>query len=115
MAVTVTTEQTVSSVKKIVFNWATTGTTGGTTINTYDGEVISVVCTNTATTGGTIILTDNDGNDILMGKGVLSTGISYAGTTDGRYPIGAVANSKLTCTVASTGAAGTGYCYVKIR
>ena len=112
MAVTIT-EQTYSSVKKIDFDWTTTGSTGGTTVNSYDGAVLRVLSYATATSGGTLTIADEDGYDILMGRGVFTSGESYLGTTDGRSPISAIAESTLTYTVASTG--GTGHCIVYVR
>jgi hypothetical protein len=115
MAVSIT-EQTYSSVKKIDFAWTavTTGSTGGTTVKSYDGQVLRVVCNNTLMAGGTITINDEDGMDILQGAGVLSTGISYAGTS-GSPPISAVAESPLTFAVISKTANGAGHCYVYIR
>jgi len=112
MAVTVT-EQTYSSVKKIKFTWATTGSTGGTTTYNYDGAVLRVLNYGLATTGGTIVISDEDGYDILMGKGTFTSGESFLGTTDVRSPISAIAESPLTCTVSSTG--GSGVCVVYVR
>ena len=117
MAVVIT-EQTCSSVKKIDFGWATTGSTGGTTLNSYDGEILRVLSYASGTTGGTLTIADEDGYDILRGQGAFTSGESYLGTTDGcRSPISAVAGSTLafTVTVASTGTGGEGHCIVYIR
>jgi len=115
MAITIT-EQTYSGVKKIDFAWTalTTGTTSGTTLKSYDGEILNIFASNTLTAAGTIKLLDEDSYDILMGAGTLTTGLSYLGTT-GRFHIGAVAESTLTLehTVSTTG--GTGHVIVCIR
>ena len=113
MTVTLT-EQTWSSVKKIDFNWTTASSTGGTTVYSYDGEVLRVLSYASGTTGGTLTIADEDGYDILRGQGAFTSGESYLGTTDGcRSPISAVAESTLAYTVASTG--GTGHCIVYVR
>jgi len=113
MTVTIT-EQTYSSVKKIDFDWATTGSTGGTTLKSYDGEVLRVVCNSATSTGGTITIKDEDGNDILMGAGTFTSGESYVGTT-GRTPISAVAESTLAFVVSNASSSGAGNCIVYIR
>ena len=113
MTVTIT-EQNYNSVKKIDFDWATTGTTGGTTLNAYNGEVLRLLSYASGTTGGTLTVADRDGYDILRGQGAFTSGESYLGTTDGcRSPISALAGSTLAFTVASTG--GTGHCITYIR
>ena len=117
MAVTIT-EQNYNSVKKIDFDWSCTGTTGGTTVNSYNGEILRVLSYAAETTGGILTVADRDGYDILRGQGAFTSGESYLGTTDGcRSPISAVAGSTLafTVTVASTGTGGEGHCIVYIR
>jgi hypothetical protein len=117
MAVIASVEAKDYIVKKIVFDWSTTGTTGGSTVNYYNGEILRIVATNTATTGGTVDITDDDGNSITLGARALTTGTAYIlGTTDSNsLPKSVVCNSKLTCTMASTGVAGTGSIYVYLR
>ena len=116
MTVTIT-EQNYQSVKKIDFDWATTGTTGGTTINSYNGEVLRVLSYASATSGGTLTVADRDGYDILRGLGTFTSGESYLGTTDSRSPISAVAGSTLAFTVVNTTTTGggAGHCIVYIR
>ena len=117
MAITVS-EITHSSVKKIDYTWTatTTGTTSGASVSSYDGELLRVVASNTVMAAGTIRLLDSDSNDLLMGAGVLTTGITYfAPTTGGAAGLGTVTNSPLTLehTVSTTG--GTGHVIVCIR
>lgn len=117
MAITIT-ENTYQSVKKIDFAWTalTTGTTGGTTVNSYDGEVLGVVASNVLIGAGTIAINDEDDYDILMGGGTLTTGTTYywAGST-GVARIGAVSNSPLTLelTVNTTGGSGNVLVYIR--
>jgi len=115
------TEQVLSMVKKVTFDW--TATTGGlasdTTAKYYDGEVLRVVCMETSCTGYALELNDNDGVDLLGGQGAaLTSGGSDFGTSTGgslSYPLSAV-SSKLTLAVTGAGTTGeTGQTIVYVR
>ena len=124
MAGTVTmTEKTFSSVKKVTFDW--TATTGGeaskTTTNSYDGEVLRIVCMDTSCTGYAVEINDNDGVDLLGGQGAVAVLTSGAvvdfGTSTGtvELPLSAV-SSKLSLSVTGAGTTGnTGQTIVYVR
>ncbi len=105
MAITIT-EKTLSSVEKVTFDWTlVAGTTGGTTINSYDGELLRVNCPVGTSTGYTITLSDSDGTDLLGGRGALVSSGADFGTTGGYYPISAVSGKMTLLIVASCGGA----------
>ena len=105
-------------VKKVIFSYTalTTGTTSGSTSYYYDGEVIRVIASNTKVESGVIALKDDDGNDLLMGLGTLTTGVTYfEPTTGGALNLGGISNSKLTLEHTIYPTTGSGYVYVYIR
>ena len=121
MAGTVTKiEQAWTSVKKVTFDW--TATTGGeasdTTVNSYDGEVLRIVCMDTACTGYALEINDNDGVDLLGGQGAtLTSGGTDFGTSTGNVelPLSAV-SSKLSLSITGAGTTGeTGQTIVYVR
>jgi len=112
------TEQTLSMIKKVTFDW--TCTTGGvvsdTTTKSYDGEVLRVVFGDTAATGYALVINDEDSIDILGGAGAtLTSGGSQLGINDGKSPISCVAISALTLGITGGGNATTGQTIVYIR
>lgn len=123
MAGTVTiTEQTLSMVKKVTFDW--TGTSGGLasgdTTKSYDGEVLRVVCMASASaTGYAIAINDSDGVDLLGSQGatVTSGGVDFGTSTGGSlsYPLSAV-SSKISLSITGGSSGGsTGQTIVYIR
>ena len=121
MAGTVTiTEQVLSMVKKVTFDWTATtgGLASGDTTKSYDGEVLRVVCMDTSTTGYALELNDNDGVDLLGGQGAaLTSGGTDFGTSTGgsiTYPLSAV-SSKLTLAVTGCSTGSTGQTIVYVR
>ena len=113
------TEQTFSMVKKVTFDWtATTGAAGDTTTKSYDGEVLRVVCMETPCTGYALELNDNDGVDLLGGRGAAMTsgGTDFGTSTGGSitYPLSAV-SSKLTLAVTGCTTGSTGEVIVYVR
>ena len=116
---TTLTETTFSSVKRIKFAWTSdaSGNVSGTpTAGTYDGEVIAIETIpgtgGTVPTTYTITVQDADGNDVIAGLG---TTRSTTATEWLKKPLGAVAASTLTLTIASAGNAKTGIAYLWIR
>lgn len=119
MAITINEEIQHTSVKKITFDWTavTTGTTSGSSTGSYDGEVLRVVAANTLCAGGTFALYDSDENDLLMGRGTITTGSTYfCPTTDGAIDtLGAITNSTLKFEHSNCTTNGTGSVYIYIR
>jgi len=113
------TEQTLSMIKKVTFDWtATTGAAGDATTKYYDGEVLRVVCMETSTTGYALELNDNNGVDLLGGQGAaLTSGGADFGTSTGgsiTYPLSAV-SSKITLAITGCTTGSTGQTIVYVR
>ena len=119
------TEETHGTVKKVKFVWvsAAGGTVGAaavnsTTTNAYSGEIVRLV-TVPATAGDqpddnyNVTVLDADGNDVLMGAGLLRD----EATTEQvlASSLGIVANDtlKLMVTAAGAGLGGTVYVYIR--
>ena len=120
MAGTVTiTEQTITSVKKVTFDWTCTtgGAASGTTTKKYDGEVLRVVLKGSSgTTGYALVINDSDSIDILEGAGSTCTsGTIQLGTGEAKSPVSCVAESALELSVTGSGSASTGKTIVYIR
>lgn len=116
-------EETFGTVKKITFEWLSEngGGDGGkatkTTTNAYTGEIIRVVTdpgSATPTDNYTVIVTDEDGADVLMGACV---GNRDEANTEQvlASSLGCVANDKLSLSVSGAGNAKTGKVYLYIR
>jgi len=117
------TEDTWKSVSKVTFDW--TATTGGEaskdTVKNYSGEVLRVVCMDTACTGYALAINDSDTVDLLGGQGAALTsggtdfGTRTSTTGAAQLPLSAV-NSKLSLAVTGAGTTGeTGQTIVYIR
>ena len=122
MAGTVTrTEQTHKMIKKVTFNW--TGTSGGlasdTTTSYYDGEVLRVVCMESASaTGYAIAINDSDGIDLLGGQGAtMTSGGADFGTSTGtvKMPLSVVASKLYLAVTGGSSGGSTGQTIVYIR
>jgi len=116
-------EETFGSMKKIKWSWvagsgASVNSIGSAqTTNTYNGKIQML-----ATIGGAgglapsasydITVVDQSSVDVLAGNGA-SRAAATEWTTTGN--LGAVANDKLTLTIASTGSSNAGAVYVYIR
>ena len=117
--VVATTEKTHTIVKKITFAWTSdsvTGTATGTTTNSYDGKLITLVTDPGATAPTTlydVTVTDADGHDVLVGAGAdrSATVTELVGETS----LGAVAGSLLTVNVSNAGNSKVGEVILYIR
>lgn len=129
MAGTVTTTELVwKSVKKITFDWLSSGSSSGmqlgtataTTTKYYDGGVLRIVCLENTSTGYAIEINDNDGVDLLGGQGAaMTSGGADFGTSTGVSMTGpglSTVNSKISLNVTdSCGGGSTGVAIVYIR
>jgi hypothetical protein len=117
------TEERIGAVKKIKFDWLSengggdAGKASKTTTYAYNGEVIRLVTdpgSVTPTDNYTVTVTDEDGNDILMGAAVANR--DEANTEQVlASSLGCVANDKLTLNVSGAGNAKTGSVILYIR
>ena len=123
-----TTELTWKSVKKITFDWISSGSSTGFELGTatadttkyYDGEVLRIVCLEAATTGYAIEINDSDSVDLLGGQGAaLTSGGADFGTSTGGDKTGpnlSVVCSKISLNVTSScGGGSTGRAIVYVR
>lgn len=114
------TEETISKIKKVKFEWTSTagGAAGDVTTNAYTGEIIRLI-TKPGTGGNqpndnySVVVNDEDSTDVLMGAGAsrdeLNTEQVLASS------LGCVANDKLTLAVTGAGDSnqGTVILYIK--
>jgi len=117
-AAIVTVAETGGSVRKIAWTVTSsdTGTASLVTSRYYDGKIITLV-TNPGATAPTdnwdLTVLDSDSEDVLVGAGIDRD----TANTElvGEASLGAVANSKLTLSIANAGAEKTGVTYLYIR
>jgi hypothetical protein len=120
----VITEETLSVVKKIKFEWTSVngggddGKASKTTTNVYTGEIIRLVtipgvAPDAPTDNYDVTITDEDGTNVLMGAGAdrdtANTEQVLASS------LGCVANDKLTLNIAAAGSAKKGTTIIYIR
>ena len=117
------TEEVYGSIKKVVFSWvAGTGGEAGTvtkqTLKDYNGAIERLVTVpggapNAPTTLYDVTVTDEDGNDVLMGTGVDRSATATEQVLGGS--LGVVANGKLTLNIANAGSGKAGQVFVYLR
>lgn len=113
MAGTVTTtEETIGSISKITFDWTSSagGAADATTTNYYSGviqRVVQIPGATTPTAAYDVIVSDDDGADVLLGLGA---NLSESAVTQkvAADKLGTVANAQLTLAVTNAGNAKTG-------
>jgi len=125
MAGTVTIEETThTSVKEIIFTWTSdaAGDADGTTVESYDGEVLGVVTvpTTTPTADYDVVLNNDASIDILFGAGANRSNsaietISPIGGDTNAKPIASLAGTKLTLEVSNAGDTKAGIVIVHVR
>ena len=129
MAGTVTiTEQTHKMIKKVTFDWLSSGSSTGMALGTatadttkyYDGGVLRIVCLENTSTGYAIEINDSDGVDLLGSQGAaMTSGGADFGTSTGVSMTGpglSTVNSKISLNVTdSCGGGSTGVAIVYIR
>ena len=113
------TEITHGSVKKVAFSWTAdaSGDASETTAASFDGKLIHVTTVPDGTSAPTdnydVTLADADGVDLLAGNGANRDTANTEHIISAN--LGAVAESKLTLTVANAGSGGAGVLYVYLR
>lgn len=120
MAGTVTiTEETIGTVKKIIFAWTSDadGAADGITTKVYAGEVIRLVTVPSGVAAPTnlydIQVLDADGLDVLAMGGANRSTLNTEQVLEAS--LGCVANSKLALSIANAGNAKAGTVYLYIR
>ena len=112
-------EQIHKSMKKITFNWTMTGgQADGTTLNSYDGQVLRVNCMPCSCTGYDLDLFDSDSVDLLGGQGAtINSGGDDFGTSIGSVsmPLSVVSGTLNLDVTGTTGLTDTGQTIVYIR
>lgn len=113
------TEETFGTVKKITFAWTSdgSGNAGDTTSNAYSGEILRLVTipdgTDAPTDNYDVVVSDEDGVDVLMGAGAdrdtANTEQVLASS------LGIVASDKLTLAVSNAGDSKSGTVILYIR
>lgn len=118
--VVVITEETISTVKKIRFDWTSSaaGAADGTTTKVYSGEIIRLVTVPGAagvqpTDQYDVAVNDEDVTDVLMGAGADRSNASTQQVLGSS--LGCVANDKLSLAVTNAGNAKSGTVYLYIR
>lgn len=100
---------------KIAWTSATSEAADGTSTYRYTGAIVyaAFALGTTPTTGYDVVISDEDGNDVLNGLGanLTVTGTVYKHFKDG---LGAVVDSKLTLAVTNAGEAKSGTIYLSI-
>lgn len=112
-------EETVGSVKKVVFTWTSSagGAADATTTYAYNGAILRLITIPDSGTAPTalydITVVDEDGVDVLAGAGAdrSATATEQVATTS----LGVVANDKLTLHITNAGNANKGTTIVLIR
>ena len=110
--------ETGAGVKKIAWTWtsATDETVVLSTAKYYDGKLIALV-TNPGVTAPTdnydVTVLDSDSEDVLVGAGIDRDTANTELVAEAL--LGAVANSKLTLSIANAGAVKDGVTYLYIR
>ena len=123
MAGTVTvTEETHGVVKKVSWDWLGDGSGDADQLTTYaySGEVVRVI--QIPDTGATkpsatydVVVNDQDGYDILSGRGANLSSVGTQFFERGIHSLGAVANDTLNLVVSNCGTTGGGNTIVYIR
>ena len=123
LGVVVMTEETISTVKKIKFEWTSEGAGDNagkatkTTAKAYSGEIIRLVTIPDGDTAPTneydVVVNDEDGTDVLMGAGANRSNANTEQVLAAN--LGCVANDQLSLSISGAGESKKGTTILYVR